>query len=109
MIISEDHVITNFIPQSIPIDGEVLHMGSVQGLPGTAGAHSTDNHRSDIVHTMGWRIFLLLYLAVCVHRYYGESNTCVASLCCHGYSYNCHRRDIVKYFEFLRSKVLWIC
>ena len=94
MIISEDHVITNFIPQSIPIDGEVLHMGSVQGLSSTAGAHSTDNHRSDIVHTMGWRIFLLLYLAVCVHRYHGEYNTCVASLCCHGYSYNSHCRDI---------------
>ena len=58
-------------------------MGSVQGLPGTAGAHSTDNHWTDIVHTMGWGIFLLLYLAVCVHRYHGECNTCVASLCCH--------------------------
>ena len=32
-------------------------MGSVQGLPGTAGAHSTNNHRSDIVHTMGWKYF----------------------------------------------------
>ena len=97
-------MITNLIPQSIPIDGEVLHMGSVQGLPGTAGAHSTDNHRSDIVHTMGWRIFLLLYLAVCVHRYHGESNT---SLCCHGYSYNSYYHDIFN--EFLSIKILYIC
>ena len=99
-------MITNLISQSIPIDGEVLHMGSVQGLPGTAGAHSTDNHRSDFVHTMGWRIFLLLYLAVCVHRYHGEYNTCMASLGCHGYSYNNHCRDI--FSEFL-SIILNIC
>ena len=70
-------------------------MGSVQGLPGTAGAHSTDNHWTDIVHTMGWGIFLLLYLAVCVHRYHGEYNTCVASLCCHDSSYKSYCCDIV--------------
>ena len=73
-------------------------MRSVQGFPGTAGAHSTDNHWSDIVHTMGWRIFLLLYLAVCVHRYHGEYNTCVASLCCYGYSYDNYCCDIIEYF-----------
>ena len=78
-------------------------MGSVQGLPGTAGAHSTDNHRSDIEHTMGWRIFLLLYLAVCVHRYHGEYNTYVASLCYHGYSYNNYCCDIIEYFSELLS------
>lgn len=53
VISSEDHVIIDLMPQSIPIDGEILHMGSDQGLPSAADPRATDHHRSDIVYTMG--------------------------------------------------------
>ena len=52
-IFSEDHVIIDVIPQSITADIEVLHMGSVEGLPHTGGTDTTNYQWVDILHTVG--------------------------------------------------------
>ena len=47
-------------------------MGSVERLPSTDRTYPANNQWTDILHTMGRRVLLLLHLAVCVHRYHGK-------------------------------------
>ena len=85
---------TDAIYTLIPADAEVLHMGPVEEPPRAGNAGTANHCRADILHTMGRGVFLLLHLAVCLHRYHGEASLvlsvwlyCVAMV---SYRYGCY-------------------